>query len=154
MRRATAFNVGLWTTVPLTLIAGTGCSFEPDSGGCVPTEVEAVDVTTDDPTELVVLSGRLTTEGQPIEGAEVQIWLFYTDENAELLGRAIGVAETDADGLAELEFEGAQDLTAFSDETVVAYQAKYSSIVDTADYCSSSSDRATLDLPCAGFGCE
>ena len=58
------------------------------------------------------------------------------------------------DGLAELEFEGAQDLTAFSDETVVAYQAKYSSIVDTADYCSSSSDRATLDLPCAGFGCE
>jgi hypothetical protein len=154
VRRATALGVGLWTTLPLLLIAGTGCSFPFDSGGCVPTEVESVDVATDDPDERVVLTGRLTSEGEPVEGADVQFRLFYTDESGEAHGRSIGVAETDADGLAELAYASADDLPGFSTDTVVAYQTQYSSIADTADYCSSSSEKVTLDVPCAGFACE
>lgn len=154
MRRATAFNVGLWTTVPLLLIAGTGCSVQSDSGGCIPTEIEAASVSTDDPTERVVLSGRLTTEGKPIEGAEVQFMVLHTDESGELSGGVTGIAETDSEGLAELAYRGAKDLPAFSDETLVAYRAEYTSITDTAEYCSASSENATIDVPCAGSGCE
>ncbi|WP_143014886.1 hypothetical protein [Glycomyces harbinensis] len=138
----------------MLLIAGTGCSILPDSGGCIPTEIEAASVTTSDPTERVVLTGRLTTEGEPIEGAEVQFMVLHTDESGELSGGVAGVAETDAEGLAELAFQGAKDLPAFTDETLVAYRAEYTSITDTAQYCSVSSEKAALDLPCAGFGCE
>lgn len=154
MRRAATLGVGLWTTAPLMLIGGTGCSFPSDSDGCVPTEIESVRVTNVDPAERVALTGRLTAEGEPIEGAEVIFWLFYTDENGEESGRSIGVVETDADGLAELAFAGAGDLPGFSTDTVVAYQTEYSSILTSADHCGSSSEKVALDLPCAGFACH
>jgi len=150
----TAFRAGLWTTVPLLLMAGAGCSVQSESGGCVPTEIEATDVATDDPAEMVVLTGRLTSEGEPIEGAEVQFMVLYADESGELSGHVTGVAETDAEGLAELAYEGAKDLPAFTDETLVAYRVEYASVTDAAEYCSSTGENASLDLPCAGFGCE
>ncbi|THV34700.1 hypothetical protein [Glycomyces buryatensis] len=158
MRRVTTVGFGLWAMAPLVLVAGAGCVNIPGSGGCVSTEVEAAAVATGDPTEPVVLTGRLTADGEPVEGSELEFFLFRTDENGELQnGTTLGEVETDSDGRAERVFEGgSRDLPAFSTETVASYRVEYSSDsnVDGVEYCASSSEQAALDVPCAGFGCE
>jgi hypothetical protein len=153
MSRKTTAASCLWVMAPLMLVAGSGCGTPAGSSDCVATEIEAAAVASEDETEMVVLTGRLTADGVPVEGASLEFLLFRADENGEVQdGTAVGEAETDTDGRAELAFRSAKDLPAFSTETVVSYRVEYAERADGTEHCLSNGE-AAIDLPCAGFAC-
>lgn len=151
-RRVTgAIAVGLLAT---TL---TGCSALPGAHDCTPTSIEVADVSTDSETEPLALTARLTADGNPVSGAELSYYLIRSRDGEDQAPELAGSATTDADGNAELRYEGgAVDILAASSEVVEAYTAEYVSkgLIDDTRYCGSTSDSAVIDVPCAGFGCR
>lgn len=136
------------------LFAAPGCG---SGGGCTDTAITVEPVATEDMDEAVVFTARLTADGEPLEGAELEFYVFNTGPDGELQNGAVqGTAVTDADGFAELMVEGgSRNLPAFEDEVVTSYKAKYRSkdLIDGERYCQETSDMASIDVPCAGFGC-
>lgn len=156
MRRGVTGAIGAWLAGAAVLFAAPGCGLGSGSG-CSDTVITVEPVATEDMDEALVFTAHLSADDQPIEGAELEFYVFNTGPDGELQnGTVQGTAVTDADGIAELVIEGgSRSLSAFEDEVVTSYKAKYRSkdLIDGERYCAETSDMASIDVPCAGFGC-
>lgn len=136
----------------------TGCGFLPGTTNrCDQTSIGVEDVSAETGEEPLALTALLTADGQPVAGAEVAFYIFRSRDGVLQAGTYSGSGTTDADGVAELRFEGgSQDILSASAEKVESYSAEYvaEGEVGGVRYCGSTSDRAVIDVPCAGFGCR
>lgn len=135
----------------------TGCGIVPGTSGCEAATVEVTEVSAESGTEPIALTARLTSDGASVEGAEIAFYLIRSRDGEDQAPEYAGSGITDAEGLAERRYEGgSQDILAATSETLEAYTAEYTTdgTVDGTRYCGADSDRAAIDVPCAGFGCR
>ena len=127
----------------VTLVAGTtsGCG-----NGCADSSLDTPSARFDDDGALV-FEVRLTSDGDPVEGATIGFYSLTRGEQGEG-GHNIGSAETDEDGVARLVREqGLQDM-AVPGQEVTGYQAAYAGLsTDDGDsYCEARED-GTVETP-------
>jgi hypothetical protein len=107
-------------------------------------------------TEAFALAARLTADGRPVEGAELEFFPVYRDPEGAQTAMGGGAGTTDADGRATYEYAGGpRTMLGASDDVLLGYIAEYRAPrpIGGTEYCPATSERAVLDVPCAGLAC-
>ena len=107
-------------------------------------------------TEAFALMARLTAEGRPVEGAELEFFPVYRDAEGAETAMGGGTGTSDADGRATYEYDGgSRTMLGASDDVLLGYTAEYRAPrpVGGTEYCPAVGERAVLDVPCGGLAC-
>jgi hypothetical protein len=156
MNRRTAATAG--RVLVLTYVMGllTGCGTGSGTASCSRTELVADDVAVATATEAFALAARLTADGRPVEGAELELFPVYRDPEGAQTAMGGGAGVTGADGRATYEYAGgSRTMLGASDDVLLGYTAEYRAPepIGGTEYCPATSERAVLDVPCAGLAC-
>ncbi|MCF4122633.1 DUF4198 domain-containing protein [Antribacter sp. KLBMP9083] len=156
MNRRTVATAG--RVLALTYVVGllTGCGTGSGYASCSPTELVADDVTVATESEAFALAARLTADGRPVEGAELEFFPVYRDPEGAETAMGGGAGTTDADGRATYEYTGgSRTMLGASDDVLLGYTAEYRAPrpIGGTEYCPATTERAVLDVPCAGLAC-
>lgn len=156
MNRTTAVTAG--RVLALTYVVGllAGCGTGGGDASCSPTELVADDVTVTTEEEAFALAAQLTADGRPVEGAELEFFPVYRDPEGTETAMGEGTGTTGANGRATYEYTGgSRTMLGASDDVLLGYTVEYRAprpIGDT-EYCPATSERAVLQVPCAGLAC-
>jgi hypothetical protein len=156
MNRRTSVTARRALAIWLVMAGLSGCATGSGNASCVPTELVAEDIAVPTETDSFALTARLTANGEPIKGAELEFFQVYQDSEDEETAKGGGAGTTDADGRATYEFPGGpRTMLGASDDVLLGYIAEYRAPRPVAgtDYCEATSKRARLDVPCAGLEC-
>lgn len=156
MNRRIPVSAGLALAVSFVMAGLSGCTIGSGNASCVPTELVAEDITVPTETESFALAARLTANGEPIKGAELEFFPVYQDSEDAETAMGGGAGDTDVEGRATYEYPGgSRTMLGASDDVLLGYVAEYRAPRPIAgtDYCEATSKRARLDVPCAGLAC-
>lgn len=156
MNRRTSVSAGRALAVSFVVAGLSGCAIGSGDASCVPTELVAEDIAVPTETDSFALTARLTADGEPIEGAELEFFPVYQDSEGAETAMGGGAGTTNAEGRATYEYPGGPEtMLGASDDVLLGYTAEYRAPRPIAgtDYCEATSKRARLDVPCAGLAC-
>ncbi|MGH9184494.1 MAG: hypothetical protein ACRD0U_01545 [Acidimicrobiales bacterium] len=145
--------------VAAALVAGAGgCGLESGSDSCTDVTLEAEPVTVNDPFEPLALTARMTANGKPLAGAELNFFIEPETPSGEKgVGGGTGRATTDAEGVARFVREGGIDGLVFGEDRLTEYVVQFSSPsrIGGTQYCQAETtgpvtDATTAPVPTVG----